>query len=516
MSSINAATLRATTSSLSVEATGGTVTFWNGTDQVSEVYEGQTIIIKGLPNAGNSSMAVWNGDTENKAEEFKLTIKEGANNVQVTFNPKAEPKLPTVSALTNDQYTGSAIIPAISSTLTGWNIVVKAGGLVLEHPTEAGDYLIYASRNEDQVYAPVVEQEIGSYTIKPQALKAEAFTITASAIMKGLSLSASTLSGTAPVAGTFAWAAPETIAKGASENATTSEKYAVIFTPDSKNYSASDLSLTATVPFLTADAAVRKISFEAAEHGTFVVKVNGTEVTSGTQITQGDKVEVTATPATGYSLESVKINGTAVIGAYTVGKEGDVTIVVTFKQNASQGGDPITPDEPETIPDPVVAERTATTAVITWEKIDGATGYKLHLYAKKGDATPLKSYEFDAEGNLKAAGISFTLTGLTAGESYYVETVAITPSGEVKRGIELTGTPTGIEAIAEGSQLYTIKGAIVIVPTSPIEVMIVSANGRPIFHDEVSGYTQVTANAGIYVVVLKQGNEQVVVKVVVK
>lgn len=512
-----AATLRAATTSLSVEATGGTVTFWNGTYQVTEVYEGQTIIIKGLPNAGNSSMANWTvGEKESTGEEVSLTVAAGENKVKVTFSQKAEPASPTVSALTNDQYTGSAIIPSITSSLTGWNIVVKAGGLVVEHPTEAGDYLIYASRSEDQVYAPVVEKEIGSYTIQPQALKANAFKITASAIMKGLSLSASTLSGEAPVAGTFAWAAPETIAEGASVEATTSIAYKVTFTPDSKNYSASDLNLTATVPFLTADAAVRKISFEAAEHGTFVVKVNGTEVTSGTQITQGDKVEVTATPATGYSLEAVKINGTAVTGAYTVGESGDVTIVVTFKQNASQGDDPITPDEPETITDPVVAERTATTAVITWEKIDGATGYKLHLYAKKGDATPLKTYEFDAEGNLKAAGISFTLTGLTAGESYYVETVAITPQGEVKRGIELTGTPTGIEAIAEGSQLYTVKGAIVIVPTSPIEVMIISANGRPIFHDEVSGYTQVTANAGIYVVVLKKGNEQVVEKVVVK
>ena len=505
-----AAALRAATTSLSVEATGGTVTFWNGTDQVTEVYEGQTITIKGLPSAGNSSMANWTvGEKESPGEEVSLTVAAGENKVKVTFSPKAEPTSPTVSALTNDQYTGSVIIPSITSSLSGWNIVVKAGGLVVEHPTEAGAYTVYASRSEDQVYAPVVEKEIGSYTIKPQALKAEAFSVTASAIMKGLSLSASTLSGEAPVAGTFAWAAPAEIAEE-------DVAYAVTFTPDSKNYSASDLNLTATVPFLTADAAVRKISFEAAEHGTFVVKVNGTEVTSGTQITQGDKVEVTATPATGYSLEAVKINGTAVTGAYTVGKEGDVTIVVTFKQNGSQGGDPITPDEPETITDPVVAERTATTAVITWEKIDGATGYKLHLYAKKGDATPLKTYEFDAEGNLKAAGISFTLTGLTAGESYYVETVAITPSGEVKRGIELTGTPTGIEAIAEGSQLYTIKGAIVIVPTSPIEVMIVSANGRPIFHDEVTGYTQVTANAGIYVVVLKKGNEQVVEKVVVK
>ena len=86
----------------------------------------------------------------------------------------------------------------------------------------------------------------------------------------------------------------------------------------------------------------------------------------------------------------------------------------------------------------------------------------------------------------------------------------------MKKGVELSATPTGIESIAEGSLLYAVKGAIVIVPTAPIEVMIVSANGRPIFHDEVAGYTQVTANAGIYVVVIKKGANTITEKVIVK
>ena len=87
---------------------------------------------------------------------------------------------------------------------------------------------------------------------------------------------------------------------------------------------------------------------------------------------------------------------------------------------------------------------------------------------------------------------------------------------ECVRCRRLSATPTGIEAIAEGSLLYTVKGAIVIVPTAPIEVMIVSANGRPIFHDEVAGYTQVPANAGIYVVVIQKGKDRLIEKVIVK
>ena len=70
----------------------------------------------------------------------------------------------------------------------------------------------------------------------------------------------------------------------------------------------------------------------------------------------------------------------------------------------------------------MVAERTATTAVITWERVSGATSYKLFLYAKKTDSTPLKTYEFDKDGKLKATTISFTLNSLEEGKAYHVET----------------------------------------------------------------------------------------------
>ena len=530
--STKAAALRATTSTLSVNATGGTVTFWNGTDQVTEVYEGQTIIIKGLPNAGNSSMAVWTvGETVSTGEELTFTVATGDNTISVTFKEKTMPNLEKLKATKDDvEYTGSAILPDITNetNLTGWNIVVKARGLVVETPTEAGTYTVYASRSEDQVYAPVKEQEIGSYTIKPQTLKANAFKIEASAIMKGLSLSASTLSGEAPVAGTFAWVAPETIAEEDAADAKKSQAYAVTFTPDSKNYSASGLSLTATVPFLTAEAApVRKISFEAADHGTFVVKVNGSEVTSGTQITQGDKVEVSTIADNGYSLDAVKINDRVTTGVYTVGETGDVVVTVTFTKVTEPGTEPENPGggtvvEPDpiipTVSNPEVAERTATTAVITWEKVSGATSYKLFLYAKKGDTTPLKTYEFDKDGNLKATGISFTLTELEDGKSYYVETIAYNAFGVelVKKSVELSATPTGIESIAEGSQLYAVKGAVVVVPAEPLQVAIYAVTGQTLFNDEVSYLTQVPAKAGIYVVVIKKGANTITEKIIVR
>ena len=450
----------------------------------------------------------WSDDATAAAERT-VTI-DAAKTFKAEFEDKTTISVNDPQAVT---YNGQVqLIENLFGNDAPEGIVIRylnANGLTAT-PLNAGSYTVAIDYAGDEQYPELHTTK--SYTINPQTTSV-ATAPTASDLIQGQALSNSVLTGgvakagQATVAGAFAWSNPTTVV---SDESSTQK---VTFTSYDPNYTNATTSVTVTA---TASA-TPIITFAQPENGTLTVKLaDGTEITNGTAVAKEAKITVAVTANEGYALEKLTIGNQEYTSTpQTVTVKGSLTITATLKKKQSQGGSD-EPIEPETIPDPVVAERTATTAVITWEKIDGATGYKLHLYAKKGDATPLKSYEFDANGNLKAANISFTLTGLTAGESYYVETVAITPQGEVKRGVELTGTPTGIEAIAEGSQLYTVKGAIVIVPTSPIEVMIISANGRPIFHDEVSGYTQVTANAGIYVVVLKKGNEQVVEKVVVK
>ena len=77
-------------------------------------------------------------------------------------------------------------------------------------------------------------------------------------------------------------------------------------------------------------------------------------------------------------------------------------------------------------------------------------------------------------------------------------------------------TPTGVESISEGSQLYTVKGAVVVSPAEPLHVAIYSVTGQTLFNDEVSYLTQVPAKAGIYVVVIQKGNDHITEKVFVK
>ena len=237
--------------------------------------------------------------------------------------------------------------------------------------------------------------------------------------------------------------------------------------------------------------------------------------------------EAVAASAVGF-VPTITTSGSGANTVYSVTGGETTNYSVVYNRNQIGYAAPVIPGggggtvdpEPEipTVSNPVVAERTATTAAITWEKVSGATSYKLFLYAKKTDSTPLKTYEFDKDGKLKATTISFTLTGLEEGKSYYIETAAYNALGTllVKKSVELSATPTGIEAISEGSQLYTVKGAIVVAPAEPLQVAIYSVTGQTLFNDEVSYLTQVPAKAGIYVVIIQKGNERITEKVFVK
>ena len=99
----------------------------------------------------------------------------------------------------------------------------------------------------------------------------------------------SELTGNASVEGTFKWSNPEQTADGSD---VTSDAYPVVFTPASTNYTvASGVNLTQTIPFYASTkVAARKVTFADASNGTFIVKVNGAEVKSGAQITEGDKI----------------------------------------------------------------------------------------------------------------------------------------------------------------------------------------------------------------------------------
>lgn len=516
---------------LSITSSGGSVTLWNGTEQItgsSIVYVGQTLTVKGLPNAGKSNHVNWtiNG-TASTGKEAAITLRNSSNTIIANFIDKTIPTLPTLSPATYI-YSGSALMPEVETgALTGWNILVKAGELVIDNPTDAGTYTVYVTRDEDEEYT-AVNQSIGTYEIKPQELTSAVLSVmSATAILKGQALSASELTGSAPVAGTFTWAAPATIAEGASAEATESNPYPVVFTSANPNYVvASSVALTQTVPFYAVSAdAIRTITItQNNANGTVVVKVNGTEVSNGTQVTEGDQIEVTATPNAGYNY-SISTTG---ITNGRVNASGEVKVSVTFSPTNVPGEeepDPTTPTnpeqpvKPEQVSNPIVEQRTDSTAVITWEKVSGASSYKLFLYADKSKKELIATYTFDKDGNLKASNIAFNLQNLVAGKSYYIETVAYDATGKalVTKSIELTAEPTATEEVTSSIEVYTSRGMIHIQLSQPMGVRIMNMAGSFVYDAAAAeGRVDVpVASAGIYAVILYERNQLIEVKKVI-
>lgn len=514
------AALRATAVNLTLMGIGGSIEAYLGSVQVTEstpLYAGQTITLVARPNAGNSSLATWTGATNNGDGTATLTLGNEAATVTATFAAKGEAPINRQSL--TGTYNGlilAGLTIEENALSNNWRYSFEKAGVTIDNPINAGVYDIVAKRSEDEMYA-MTETTIGTLTINPA--ESTVSDVTATSILPNETLNQSVLSGVANVDGVFTWKNPDT------QLSATTTNVPVLFTPTSSNYKSVQTIAKVEVRSLGATVTPRtlQLTVTGQEMGEAVtITLDGATVVSGTSISAGQTLKVTYAAKSGYRAKAT-INGSSYSSgnAYTIPDNAkNVEIKVEYYVYVAPNPDP-TPDPDPVIPtvsNPVVAERTATTAAVTWEKVSGATSYKLFLYAKKTDSTPLKIYEFDKDGKLKATAISFTLTGLEEGKAYYVETAAYNASGTllVKKSVELSATPTGIEAISEGSQLYTVKGAIVVAPAEPLQVAIYSVTGQTLFNDEVSYLTQVPAKAGIYVVVIQKGKDRITEKVIVK
>jgi hypothetical protein len=69
-----------------------------------------------------------------------------------------------------------------------------------------------------------------------------------------------------------------------------------------------------------------------AENGTIAVTSGGESLGSGTSVSYGSELTITATPADGYQLDSLKVNGTSVESGSTLTVSSDVTVHAVFSK----------------------------------------------------------------------------------------------------------------------------------------------------------------------------------------
>lgn len=507
----------------------GGVRITNGGEVItaSELAIGMEIMLEAVPNEGFKFTKWENGSTDNPR---KVTIS--ANEKENHFVPFFEGKKAIELAVENSTYTGVAQQPILKGA-EDLSFKVDAftdadRTLPVSEIKNAGTYYLKIYRAEDATYQ-AYQNETLTFEIKKANLTATDITWpTASDIKVGDALSASTLMGgnAGIVRGSFKWANPT---EQATEKGTKSFK--VKFVPnDTKNYPASvehNVTVTildAPVTALTLNKATMSLTKDASETLTVTGVPEGAKAAWSSDNTEVATVDengkVTAVAA-----------GTATITVTVKTNSGDLTTtcVVTVTEQPTE--EPTTPDQPteptnpeqpvkpEQVPNPVVQQRTDSTAVITWEKVSGASSYKLFLYVDKSKKELIATYTFDKDGNLKASNIAFNLQNLTAGKSYYIETVAYDAAGKtlVTKGIELTADPTATEEVLSPMEIYTSRGMIHIQLSQPMGIRILNMAGSLVYdRSAAEGRLDIPiASAGIYAVILYERNQLIEVRKVI-
>ena len=519
-------------------------------------------------------------DVASRIKGFTYTVPAGTNaetlDVQLSNAPTYTYSV-VLKAMDAVTYTGSPIAyDAQNITITGdkndanatsvnpdYTVSYKLGNTAIEgNPVNAGDYTVCISIKAGNGYKAFYQEYTGKFSIDKATPKVTWPKVQPIAKGQKLKFAGFVGGGSNEISGEFEWLSPESTPKNG-------DKCKVKFVPDDlTNYEevTKDDGLMVTVSDL-------QLITKYAKNGTITITdANGNTYESGTPVTEGTILKITATPDEGFELEGgLKVSGATNNGngTYTVG-ETSVEVEATFSVKVLPGNFKVTIPEggvrgaiisgggehvvaadgsisftvSTLAADANKVSVTATNGTVskgangrytvsniqanttvrvslsnpTALKVDIKESYlndkKYHIgYVEiaDGEAT---TYYYGDEITVVAypeSGVKFK--GWSNGSTDQV--LDLTLTGDLTLTASFTGTPTGIEDI-ETAKVYTGKGFIMVKNVANAEVTVVSISGRLQAKREISGDTQITVPQGIYVVVLQSGDDTKQLKVIVK
>lgn len=526
--------------------------------------------------------ATNNSDPASRIKAFKYIVPAGTQSetldVQVADAPTytysvvlktqdakaytGEPQLYDVAAnitLTRDK--NDATTSALDKKIM--TISYKLGGAEVEgNPVNVGEYTVCVSIKAGNGYKAFYQEYTGKFSIK----KAEP-TISewpeVQPIAKGQKLKFADLvgGGAKEISGTFEWVDNTITPKNG-------DKCKVKFIPDdTNNYEEviNETGLTVTVTDL-------QLVTKYAKNGTITITdANGNTYQSGTPVTKGTVLTITATPDTDFELVSLSVSGATKNsnGTYTVG-DTSVEIEATFQVKVKPGNFKVSVTESLRGAiitgggDHVVAEGGTLSFTVATASADAS---KVSVKASNGTITQGSNGRYTLSGLSANSTVTVSLSNptplkvdiqtsylnegkyhigsvevesdYTDGKYYYGDEIIVVayPESGVKfekwsdgstsqiyqlvltKDLTLkatfSGTPTGIEDIMAAS-ITTGRGYVWVRGIANADVTIVSISGRVQARQRISGDTQINVPAGIYVVVLESGSDVKRAKVIVK
>ena len=445
-----------------------------------------------------------------------------------------------------------------------------ANGKAVVAPINAGEYTVVVSipdlKTDNGTYKAVSQEFEKLYIIEKAEVKVTEWPTGAVVGVGKDAKSAQFIGGAADVEGAFHFIEEDKI--GIPE---TGEEYLVKFVPkDSNNYK--EVLTTATgednkVKVVVTDQ--RTLFISDVTNGTVVVTdQNGNalknEQTLNSSITS---IKVTATPASGYTVGSIRVNNSTLSngGSYTVGSDNVVVSVTFVRQYTITLGSAPRGVKIATKPSSNVVNAGGS-YTFTLNHVSGdkptVTGASNISVSTSGSTTTVKVTNIQSNATLAIALANPTAIKITtketlsgagksmgtirvsgvnsSNECYYGDKITVTATANP--GVEFSGwegmtstenpyefeatnatytfqakyhgTLTGIESVDE-LKYYGGDGYIFVNCPAQGTLTIISMNGRA-QKMSVSGQTRVTVPAGVYGIVLTSGSEVVRDKVVVR
>lgn len=520
-------------------------------------------------------------DPASRIKAFKYTVPGGTQaetlDVQVADAPTytysvvlkaqdakaytGEPQLYDVANITLTRDKNDATISTLAKDIM--TISYKLGGTLVEgNPVNVGEYTVCVSIKAGNGYKAFYQEYTGKFSIK-KAKPTISEWPKVQPIAKGQKLKFADLvgGGAKEISGNFDWVDNTITPKNG-------DKCKVKFTPDdTNNYEEviNETGLTVTVTDL-------QLVTKYAKNGTITITdVNGNTYQSGTPVTKGTVLTITATPDTDFELVSLSVSGATKNsnGTYTVG-DTSVEIEAAFQVKTKPGNFKVT--VPEYLRgtiitgggEHVVAEGGTLSFTVATASADAS---KVSVKASNGTVTKGSNGRYTLSGLTANSTVTVSLSNPTAlkvdiqksylnagkyhvatvevesdytdGKFYYGDEITVVAypesgvkfekwsdgskdqvhdivlTGDLKLTATFSGTPTGIEDIMAAS-IATGKGCVWVRGIANADVTIVSIAGRVQARQRISGDTRIDVPAGIYVVVLESGSDVKRVKVIVK
>ena len=175
--------------------------------------------------------------------------------------------------------------------------------------------------------------------------------------------------------------------------------------------------------------------------------------------------------------------------------------------------------------EPEIENKTDNSVTVSWEQVEEADKYLLNVYSDSGKKDLFAQYKFDASGSLLKSSLFFshTITGLVPGTTFYIETIAYKtisdryiPVAQNTITVQTSGTSTAIESIARETQLAIQEGRVTIYPYEPINIAVISINGKYIFNGKINEVTTIPVPLpGIYIVTFIKDGKNISRKIIV-